>query len=90
MRVDEWKLVAEHDGDWELYNMNEDRTELNDLAPGDKARVESMSKLWQEWADRCGVVPWPANPLQTEPYRTQGKHAHVAGAGSRAVPPPRS
>ena len=62
VRVGEWKLVAEHDGPWELYNMDEDRTELNDLAAGDANRVRQMAALWQGWADRANVVQWPANP----------------------------
>jgi arylsulfatase A-like enzyme len=53
-----WKLVAESRGPWELYNMQEDRTELNDLAGAEKARVKKMVKMYDEWADRCGVIDW--------------------------------
>ena len=87
MRVGEWKLVAEHDGPWELYNMDEDRTELNDLADGDADRVRQMAQLWQGWADRANVVPWPANPViprlqndgQKRPHRGRALHAHAHG-----------
>ena len=85
VRVGEWKLVAEHDGPWELYNMDEDRTELNDLASGDAARVQQMAQLWQGWADRANVVPWPANPVFPG-FRMMGRNAHIAGAPSMSTP----
>ncbi len=59
VRVGDWKLVSKHPEDWELYNMREDRTELQDLSPGEKDRVRSMSALYDAWAERCEVRPWP-------------------------------
>ncbi|MFP4381037.1 MAG: sulfatase-like hydrolase/transferase, partial [Candidatus Sumerlaeia bacterium] len=59
IRMGDWKLVNRHPGDWELYNMCEDRTELNDLAAGDADRSRKLRKIWQAWADRCGIVDWP-------------------------------
>ena len=44
---------------WELYDMEEDRTELTDLAARHPERVEAMVAAWQAWADRVGVRPWP-------------------------------
>jgi hypothetical protein len=32
IRVDDWTLVARCQGDWELYNLQEDRTECLDLS----------------------------------------------------------
>lgn len=58
IRIDEWKLVSKHPGAWELYNMIEDRTELNDLIEGESGRVKHMEKLYQYWANRCEVLPW--------------------------------
>ena len=54
-----WKLVSKYPGDWELYNMEEDRTETNDLAGSGKGRVKDMAKAYDEWANRCGVLDWP-------------------------------
>lgn len=62
LRHDEWKIVSRFGSPWELYRMDEDRTELNDLASKDAARVQSMDKLYREWADRCGVVDWDKLP----------------------------
>ncbi|HWC99421.1 MAG TPA: hypothetical protein VG456_21830 [Candidatus Sulfopaludibacter sp.] len=58
MRHGPWKLVRKFPGDWELYNMDEDRTELRDLAQRQAARVQQMAAEWQTWADRAGVLPW--------------------------------
>ena len=66
--------------------MDEDRTELNDLASGDSDRVREMAALWQGWADRANVVPWPANPVFPG-FRMMGRNAHVAGAPSMPTPP---
>lgn len=77
VRIGEWKLVAEYNQDWELYNMTEDRTELNNLVDGDKSRAAGMIKLYQEWAERCGVVPWPADPVRGV-WPTLGKHNYIA------------
>ncbi|MBI4902028.1 MAG: arylsulfatase [Acidobacteria bacterium] len=58
MRGGDWKLVARHNAEWELYNLSADRTETTNLAPKEPARTERMSKAWQAWADRCGVMPY--------------------------------
>lgn len=61
-RVGEWKLVSKwsrpEDGRWELYNIAEDRSELNDLAAEMPDKVAELADMWQGWADRVGVVDW--------------------------------
>jgi len=52
-----WKLVSKHPGNWELYNLEEDRTEQKDLAATEKSRVKAMAKNYRAWANRCGVHP---------------------------------
>jgi arylsulfatase len=37
--------------------MEADRTEMHDLAARHPDRVKEMSKLYAEWAERCGVIP---------------------------------
>ena len=59
VRMGEWKLVRECWSAWELYNMNEDRTELNDLSVGNRDLVRKMSGMYESWASRCNVLPWP-------------------------------
>ena len=59
IRIDDWKLVSKHPGEWELYNMLDDRTELKDLRDGERERVHAMSGLYEAWARRCEVRAWP-------------------------------
>jgi putative membrane-bound dehydrogenase-like protein len=59
VRDGKWKLVSRHPGPWELYDMEEDRTELHDLAAEQPMRVKEMTASWQAWAERVGVKPWP-------------------------------
>jgi arylsulfatase len=58
VRDGQWKLVRKYPGDWELYDMEADRTELNDLAAGNRDRVERMVKVYEEFTERAGVKPW--------------------------------
>ena len=58
VRLGKWKLVAEHKKDWELYVLDNDRNELNDLAAKNPAKVNELEKLYDAWAKRCGVLPW--------------------------------
>jgi arylsulfatase len=58
VRQGKWKLVARHKGDWELYDLEADRTELADLASKDPDRVKSMAALYDAWAARSQVDPW--------------------------------
>jgi arylsulfatase len=57
VRDGRWKLVRRYPGDWELYDMTEDRTEMHDLAARDPDRVRDMSAQYDAWAARCGVIP---------------------------------
>lgn len=60
VRVGRWKLVRDHPDDWELYNIDEDRTELLDRAAEQPELVVELAQLWQTWADRVGVLDWDA------------------------------
>ncbi len=56
LRCGDWKLVADgEEGPWELYNMAEDRTEVNDLIDKDPDRAREMMARWEDWARRIGV-----------------------------------
>jgi arylsulfatase A-like enzyme len=57
VRLGKWKLVSMYPHDWELYDTETDRTELNDLAAKDPDQVRKMSAMYDAWAARCGVVP---------------------------------
>lgn len=57
VREGKWKLVKDYPDNWELYNMEEDRTELHNLIDKFPERAKSMIKAYEEWAKRCGVIP---------------------------------
>ena len=57
VRVNQWKLVARHHRAWELYDVEKDRTEMNNLASAQPDRVKEMIALYDAWAKRCNVVP---------------------------------
>ena len=63
LRDGKWKIVSMYRRNqprkWELYDMDADRTELNDLAEKMPDKLNSMVAAWQSWADRVGVQPWP-------------------------------
>jgi arylsulfatase A-like enzyme len=59
VRKGKWKLVSKHPGGWELYDLKADRTELNNLAQKYPQKVKELKALYESWAVRCGVQPWP-------------------------------
>ena len=59
-----WKAVTRHkhgtpfdDDAWELYRLDEDFSECNDLAAAEPARLKEMTDLWWSEAERHGVLP---------------------------------
>lgn len=57
VRIGKWKLVRKYPDPWELYDMEADRTELNDMAAQHPDRVKEMLAQYDVWAMRCGVIP---------------------------------
>jgi|TARA_B110000914_G_scaffold91323_1_gene80300 arylsulfatase len=69
-RKGKWKIVSEFPGTWttmypyekkgawELYDMEKDRSELNDLAGVMPEKVGELMKGYGKWATRVGVVEW--------------------------------
>jgi arylsulfatase len=62
IRQGDWKLVAKGvKGKWELYNLADDRTELDNLAEQMPERVEQLTAKWQAYAERANVLPLNPN-----------------------------
>ncbi len=58
IRQGRWKLVwGAHARTWELYDMEADRTETNDLASQFPSQVAQMEATWLKWAERTHVSP---------------------------------
>ena len=71
MRQGKWKLVAVHNGPWELYDIDADRVEMNDLSKKHPEKLREMTQMYEAWAKRCEVVPWAELPpaAQNRPAR---------------------
>jgi arylsulfatase len=65
IRDGRWKLVSRYPGQWELFDLQADRTEVHDLAAKSPERAGRMAARFQEWAAKAGVVPW--DELQKAP-----------------------
>ena len=50
-RQGDWKIVKVNDEDWELYNMEEDRTEEKNLADEFPEKVKALEKSYVLWKD---------------------------------------
>lgn len=58
VRIGDWKLVAaKPDLDWELYNMKNDRSELNDLSDRYPEKKQQLIATYMDWAQRNQVKP---------------------------------
>ncbi len=58
LRDGDLKLVSRYRGDWELYDMQADRTELHDLARQYPEKRDNLARQYEDWARRCGVEDW--------------------------------
>lgn len=74
VRMGKWKLVSKaskkrsflwdkkeelQPADWELFDMEKDRTELNNIATQHPELVEKMAAMWLTWGKRTGIIPRP-------------------------------
>ena len=58
VRAGNLKLVRKFNTPWELYDMEVDRTELNDLAPANPELVRRLEKHYRSWSQVAGVLVW--------------------------------
>jgi arylsulfatase len=58
VRQGKWKLVSRHPDAWELYDLEADRTEMNDLSKRHPGKVNDLRARYDAWAARCSVQPW--------------------------------
>jgi arylsulfatase A-like enzyme len=58
VRKGRWKLVKKVDTGWQLYDLDADRSETNDLIAAHPEVAAEMKSLYEAWAARCNVMPW--------------------------------
>jgi len=58
IRMHDFKLVRQYGKAWELYDMDADRTELNDMAGRNAPLEADLLAQYDAWADRTGVLDW--------------------------------
>lgn len=75
VRQGRWKLVAKYRRRWELYDIETDRTELHNLAERYPEKVRELAALYDAYARRTGVQPWPVKPRRPQP--AQGRRPNI-------------
>ncbi len=74
VRMGKWKLVSKASKnsfiwdqtdeldleDWELFDMEKDRTEIHSVASTNPDLVKRMASMWMDWARRTDIIPRPA------------------------------
>ena len=65
VRDGKWKLVMKYRGEWELYDMDADRTELHNLAAAEPERTKRIAAQWDAWAARTHGDSWEG-PLRND------------------------
>ena len=67
VRNGKWKILSNDGNPWKLFDMEADRTELNDLSGAQATRVASMDSAWKAWSERAFVPHQPGNlPIRIE------------------------
>ncbi len=64
IREGKWKLVKQHGMDWELFDMETDRSETNDLSIHHPDIVSELRQKYESWTKRAGVLPWPIQRVE--------------------------
>ena len=74
VRMGKWKLISKASKknsfiwdkveklpleSWELFDMENDRTEMHDLSSENSELVGKMAAMWQDWAKRTMAIPRP-------------------------------
>jgi arylsulfatase A-like enzyme len=92
VRAGGYKLVSVDGGPWELYRIDTDRSELDDLAGREPEKVRQLAARWQRWWDEAsGGKPYNAKataPLRyrrvIEDQKAGGDAAARKGKGKKA------
>ena len=68
IRMGDWKLVADHQQPWELYELGVDRSETKNLAAAYPDKVKEMEHAWLKHAEELKALA-----MQDRPQNSPGK-----------------
>ena len=84
LRQGPWKLVSAKLGKWELYNIEEDRTESNDLASQYPERVKKMEAEWYRIArDQERLKGRHIAPVKSKQQKLNFRKSTLSGSAAR-------
>ena len=78
VRDGRWKLVQKWREPWELYDMEADRTEQNNLISQQSEIATRLETAWNEWAERAFVDAWTGPD-----HKNWGEDIKPAGAAAK-------
>lgn len=62
MRSGKWKIVSNVNEPWQLYDMESDRTELNDLSGRYSEKLKELLAMYEAWYKKVGAQPYFNKP----------------------------
>jgi arylsulfatase len=73
VRAGNWKLDSHEGKPWELYRMDQDRTELNDLAAKEPGKFQELKSLYEKWWSQPDIIrgstPHDESPGYVDPFK---------------------
>jgi arylsulfatase len=92
IRKGKWKLVMKFKGPWELYDIEADRTEHNNLIEKEPELAKQLTAEWEAWAQRSDVDPWEGelradsgDPVKKEALKSKAKEKSPPKAKRQAA-----
>jgi arylsulfatase A-like enzyme len=59
VRQGKWKIVSSYpENRWRLFDLEKDRTELNDLSDTNPEKLSELTGLYEQWARKVAVEDW--------------------------------
>lgn len=62
VRKGDWKLVQQFRRDWELYDLSNDPTELNNVLNENNSVFTDLRDHYNAWVETYKIQPWPVRP----------------------------
>ena len=78
VRWGKWKLVREYQRPWELFDIENDRSEMQNLASKEIEKKNELVEMWTQWASK-NQVAFPKRFNMYEFLREKKKRESEAG-----------